>query len=97
MFISDVQFIHFVSEGINFGHPFAGSALTETSGEYQNICVATRTVDTVLSAFPLVAIISVSYFWSPPFWFLENSSFYCATWGVHVLRYPNFFLGNGSR
>ena len=19
------------------------------------------------------------------------------TWGVHVLRYPNFFLGNGSR
>ena len=29
---------------------------------------------------------------------LNNSGFFAVnTWGVQVLRYPNFFLGNGSR
>ena len=30
-----------------------------------------------------------------PVYFPLRSTTY--TWGVHVVRYPNFFLGNGSR
>ena len=28
---------------------------------------------------------------------LSGTSAACCKWGVQVVRYPNFFLGNGSR
>ena len=53
--------------------------------------------------FPVFSVVSVGKYWksilrrqtTAKFHLLSNLKF--ITWGVHVLRSPNFFLGNGSR